>query len=207
MPFRGSFVVRFGEIFKKISCRFSWIVSSSQRFRVLTFVRDLARARRDLKFVLGPSRPVSFSRCASRPPIEFDTRIWTQSQINRTEKTWRWTIAGTTGMTRANATLIVSLVTISATLQLSLEAMKLLHEVEIGSDVGFTASYEIECIVQAEAAFMHEVGDSYRYRTRYACETMHQNTLVRASRFLCKIHKNLTFQKVEGNRNTATCTH
>lgn len=97
--------------------------------------------RRDLKLVLGPSRPVSFGWCARRPPIELYSRVGTESQVEWAEEAGRRAVAGPVWPAGSDTPLVVTFVPVPAEPQFPLEAMQLLHEVEIRGDVGFSTTH------------------------------------------------------------------
>lgn len=129
---------------------------------------------------------VSFGRGAGSPPVELDARIGTDTKFQGTQ-----VAAGGARGTGAAATLSVAagLDTLGhgrrpVIPELALEAVKLFHEVEVRSYVGFTAAHQVKCVVQVQAALVHEVGDGYRDRARYTSDAVDQYTLVRVPGFL-----------------------
>lgn len=137
-----------------------------------------------------PPGPVSFSRSACGPPVKLDARIGTETQVKGTQEA-----AGSTGGPGAAATLALAARGLDALggrgspmiPELALEAVKLLHEVEVWRYVGLAAAYQVESVVQIQAALVHQVGHGYRHRARYTGQTVHQHALVRISGFLCKL--------------------
>ena len=158
-----------------------------------------------LEVVLGPPGPVSFGRRARGPSVELDPGIGAQAQIQGAQEARR---RGDLGRTRARATRSAGPdaalfrrirrltatrragVTLSMRRQFTLEAQQLLHEVEVRRYIGLATADQIERVVQVEAALVHQVGHGYRDRARYAGQTVHQHTFVRAARLLCKRAKN-----------------
>lgn len=96
----------------------SYIPGYKARYPVTTLQLGLPKScvtcvRRDLKFVLGPSRLVSFGRRTRRPPVELYPRVRAESQVEGTEEARRRTVAGPVGPAATDTSLIVPLVPIS----------------------------------------------------------------------------------------------
>lgn len=70
-------------------------------------------------------------------------------------------------------------------LQLPLKVVQLLHEVEVGRDVGLARPHQVEGVVQAERHLVHEVGDGDGDRPTHTGEAVDQDALLVGSGFIC----------------------
>lgn len=134
--------------------------------------------RRDLEIVLGPPMPVSFRRSAGCPPVEFNSRVWTESQVERTQEAGCGTTTRSAGSTSTDTPLIISLDSISLVPEFFFETVKLLHEVEIGGNVCFSAAHQIEGVVETESALVHEVSDGNRDGSGDTSQAVDQDSFV-----------------------------
>lgn len=136
-----------------------------------------------LKVVLRRPGPVSIGRRAGGPPVELDPRVRTEAQVQGAEEARAGLLAGAPGA--RGLLLLLLLVGVAVLAELALEAQELLHEVEVGGYVGLAAAHEVERVVHAEVALVHEVGDGYGDRPGDPGETVDEDALVGVARLLC----------------------
>lgn len=66
-----------------------------------------------------------------------------------------------------------------------LEGVQLLHEVEVGCNVGLASPHQIECIVERHVQLGHEVGDRDSDGAWYSCQAVNQHSLLLTPSLLC----------------------
>lgn len=66
-----------------------------------------------------------------------------------------------------------------------LEGVQLLHEVEVGCNVGLASPHQIECIVERHVQLGHEVGDRDSDGAWHSCQAVNQHSLLLTPSLLC----------------------
>lgn len=66
-----------------------------------------------------------------------------------------------------------------------LEGVQLLHEVEVGCNVGLASPHKIECVIERHVQLGHEVGDRDSDGARHSCQAVNQHSLLLTPSLLC----------------------
>lgn len=69
--------------------------------------------------------------------------------------------------------------------QFLLEVVQLLHEIEVGGDVGLPLADQVEGVVQVQREPVHEVGDRYGHGTGDAGQTVDEDAFLAGPSFFC----------------------
>lgn len=120
---------------------------------------------------------------ARRPPVELDAAV--RALDGRGQRTQ------VAGSGRRGVGQLLGLH--PGVLQLLLERVQLLHEMEVGIDVGLALQHHVVRLVQRQLPVRHQVRQHHGHRARYAGQAVHQDAFLLRPTFVCNNEKSMRF--------------